>query len=299
MVTIQGRLRAADRRFIDSLFEMEGGYVLDFSNRTFKEFFQDELGVDIDQHRFAVEGTSKAKRLRCFLKISEHQIAVRALLALWEYRETLRITSGTEEKIENAETRFFQIIERLGGQRPVKDIPTSSQPTEFVPDDTAAGELSSMLISLSDLPPQERGYEFERFLKRLFDANSLEGRGSFRIRGEQMDGSFQLGGETYLLEAKWTSAKTDAATLRAFNAKIEEKAAWTRGLFVSYSGFSDDGLFAFGRGKRVVCMDGLDLHDMLESRLGLADVLSRKVRRASETGNPFVRVHDLYAGNAS
>jgi len=82
--------------------------------------------------------------------------------------------------------------------------------------------------------------------------------------------------------------------LRSFNAKLEDKAAWTRGLFVSNSGFTDDGLEAFGRGKRVVCMDGLDLYETLDRRLSLEDVIAGKVRRAAESGQPFVRVRDLY-----
>ena len=112
--------------------------------------------------------------------------------------------------------------------------------------------------------------------------------------GEQIDGSFQLSGETYLLEAKWTDPKIGAGELRSFNAKLEDKAAWTRGLFVSNSGFTDDGLEAFGRGKRVVCMDGLDLYETLDRLLSLEDVIARKVRRAAESGQPFVRVRDLY-----
>src|SRR6185369_10142928 len=75
---------------------------------------------------------------------------------------------------------------------------------------------------------------------------------------------------------------------------LRDKAAWTRGLFVSNSGFTDDGLEAFGRGKRVVCMDGLDLYETLDRLLSLEDVISRRVRRAAESGQPFVRVRDLY-----
>ena len=82
--------------------------------------------------------------------------------------------------------------------------------------------------------------------------------------------------------------------LRAFNGKVEEKAAWARGLFVSESGFSEEGLFAFGRGKRVVCMDGLDIHEMLQKQVRFVDVMSRTVRHAAETGNIVVRVHDLF-----
>lgn len=42
-------------------------------------------------------------------------------------------------------------------------------------------------------------------------------------------------------------------------------------------------------------MDGLDLYEMLDRELPLTQVLERKVRRAAETGSPFVRVRDLFA----
>ena len=48
---------------IDRVFGMEGGYVLDFSNRTFANFFHEELGVDIYDDRWAAQGSSKANRL--------------------------------------------------------------------------------------------------------------------------------------------------------------------------------------------------------------------------------------------
>ena len=35
-----------DIPIIDRVFGMEGGYVLDFSNRTFADFFHQELGVN-------------------------------------------------------------------------------------------------------------------------------------------------------------------------------------------------------------------------------------------------------------
>ena len=60
-----------------------------------------------------------------------------------------------------------------------------------------------------------------------------------------------------------------------------------------FSGFSEDGLLAFGKGKRVICMDGLDISEMLQHHLAFKDVLSKKVRRAAETGQPFVRLRDL------
>jgi len=114
------------------------------------------------------------------------------------------------------------------------------------------------------LKPRARGYAYEHFRKDLFDANGLAARPSLRLVGEQIDGSFALTGETYLLESEWKGLPVGAADVHAFNGKVEDNAAWSRGLLVSDSGFTDEGLAAFGRSKRVVCMDGLDLHDVLD-----------------------------------
>jgi predicted protein tyrosine phosphatase len=290
-----GKIRSIDMRLIDDLFGMGGGYVLDFSNRMFSEFFKEELGVDIDDPRYDVDGTSKAKRLRFFLRTADTQLRIRALLAFWEYRETTRRRNGIKESIPNAEQEFNGLVVRLGGVRPSSREKGAASHTTTRIDPAVTQGLKNKLVATSRLQPQERGYAYERFLKELFDANGLAARASFRLVGEQIDGSFELAGETYLLEAKWTSLQIGVADLRSFNAKVEEKAAWSRGLFVSDSGFTPDGIEAFGRGKRVVCMDGLDLYEMLDRNLSFTDVLSRKVRRAAESGNPFVRVRDLFA----
>ena len=150
------------------------------------------------------------------------------------------------------------------------------------------------LIDLSKFEPQPRGFAFEKFLKTLFDTFGLEAREPFRLRGEQIDGSFLLSSETYLLEAKWQSAPCNIGDLHTFHGKVEQKAAWSRGLFISYSGITEDALVAFGRGKRVICMDGYDLSEVLRRELPLNRVLEAKVRRAAETGAPFIRVRDLF-----
>lgn len=56
---------------------------------------------------------------------------------------------------------------------------------------------------------------------------------------------------------------------------------------------------AFRRGKRVICMDGLDLYDTLDREIPLDHVLERKVRRAAETGAPFVEVRELSRNSSS
>ena len=286
------RIRPVDMRIIDRVFGMEGGYVLDFSNRTFAEFFHEEFNVDIYDDHWAVQGGSKANRLRSYLRRADPRTALDALNALWEYREASSVTADYPELDDSVRAAYFRIIERLWGKSPEPVVATATHQEPRV-DAAATSALAARLVEVSTMDPQARGYAFEKFLKDAFDAYGMSARASFRLKGEQIDGSFVLGEQMYLLEARWRNAQVDAETLRAFNAKVEDKASWSRGLIVSQSGFTEDGLHAFGRGKSVVCMDGLDLHDVLVGRLDLAEVIALKVRRAAETGVAFVRVRDL------
>jgi len=294
---IMPNIRSIDMMVIDDLFDMGNGYVLNFSDRTFASFFAEELSIDIDDPVYAKNGTSKAKRLRCFLQTVDKPMVVRALNALWEYREVFRLRAGREEKIANARGQLDSIINRLrnGGSDAARSSAARS-PDESTPsfDSAVFRQLHSALLGLASLDPQPRGYAFEGFLKNLFTTFGLEARDPFRLRGEQIDGSFLLGHEVYLLEGKWQNSPSGIDHLHTFHGKVEQKAAWTRGLIISYSGFSPDGLHAFGRGKRVICMDGYDLAEALTRKLPLKSVLERKVRRAGETGEAFARVVDLF-----
>lgn len=290
------KLKTTDIKLLDTIFEMEGGYVLDFSNQSFSDFFEDEFGIDIYHDQFSGGGNSKAKRLRFYLRQAPIELTVKILLALWEYKESIIRRNGQSPVDSGLKEEFFLLIKRLGGKPPetYSDNPSQTKTINTI-DPNLSVDLLNELMALSSLEPHTRGFAFEKYLKRLFDANGLDGKASFRLIGEQIDGSFELNGETYLLEAKWTSKPIGSADLRAFNAKVEDKAAWSRGIFISDCGFTEDGLTAFGKGKSIICMDGFDMSEMLLNNKAFSEVISKKVRRAAETGNPFVRVRDLYS----
>ena len=285
-------IRSIDMQIIDKIFAMEGGYVLDFSDRTMAQFFADELNIDIDNQRYKDDGTSKAKRLRCFLRKEDTYTVVRVLNALWDYREMRRALTGQDEQVPNAHAQFLNLLNRIQGNSAQPTMPQSS-PSPALEKPNYAGLLGE-LMALNGLAPHPRGYAFESFLKRVFGAFGHLPRGGFRVAGEQIDGSFVLAGETYLLEAKWHNDRTPAADLHAFQGKLNARVNWARGLFVSYSGFSDDGLVAYGRGGSVICMDGLDLYEALHGEIPFNHVLEQKVRRSVETGEVLVRVRDLF-----
>lgn len=287
-------IRSLDMKLVDDLFEMGNGYVLDFNDLTMSTFFAEELNVDIDDLAYREQGTSKAKRLRCYLNKVDLATSIKTLKALWDYREGSRKHTGREEWFENAEGRFLSLLNRMQGKPDQGAAPHGEPPTPAF-DRPKIILLKQKLIELSTLEPQPRGYAFEAWLTDAFNAFGLQAREPFRLRGEQIDGSFQLQGETYLVEAKWHAAQTGAADLHAFHGKVDQKAAWARGLFISNSGFTPDGLIAFGKGKRVICMDGFDLFETLDRELPLDQMIARKARRAAETGLPFERVRDIFS----
>jgi hypothetical protein len=173
---------------------------------------------------------------------------------------------------------------------PRKAAATSS--SDAAPD---LAELRQQYLDLADLSPQQRGYAFERFLNSLFAAHGLSPRAPFRLTGEQIDGSFDLGHDPYLLEAKWQKQASGQSELLIFHGKVEGKAAWSRGLFISYLGFTSDGLEAFERGRstRIIGMDNLDLWYIVDGKISLQEAIRRKARRAAETNEFFVSVHAL------
>lgn len=277
-----------ERQKLERELGMSSGSVLSFSNRSFEEFFREVVGVEIYQPKYNLGSGSKANRMRAFWQTatqSELRLLIQGLLDAWDVYENRQIPPSARELL-------LSIVARLG-EVPTIGVRRGSPPHEAI-DAEAASRLHTELLNLSMLAPGPRGYALERFLVRLFEAYGLSPRPSFRLIGEQIDGSFVLNNDTYLIEAKWQSAPTGSADLHVLEGKLNEKAAWSRGLFVSNSGFSPDGLSAFGRGKRLVCMDGLDLSEMLTARRSIVEVLNAKIRRAAETGIPFVSVRDLF-----
>jgi hypothetical protein len=176
-----------------------------------------------------------------------------------------------------------------------KEVSTPPSPRPKT-DPAVMDALAPDLITISALEPAPRGLAFEKFLTSAFAMFDLAPRGSFRLTGEQIDGSFQLDGATYLLEAKWQGPKIGNRELQSFAGVVHTKSAWTRGLFLSYSGFTTEGLEAFARGNatHIICMDGAELWQVMDRKLNLTEVLIRKTRRAAETGQAFVALGSLY-----
>lgn len=117
-------LKTIDKQILERLFQMGGGYVLDFSYRTIGEFFTDEWGIDFFDEKYNYASGSKANRMRGFWKVADNELAGRSILKLVEYIEN-KIVLGDFKKRDypNAQIEAAKKIAKrlLGGKEIEKD----------------------------------------------------------------------------------------------------------------------------------------------------------------------------------
>lgn len=143
------------------------------------------------------------------------------------------------------------------------------------------------------------GFALEKLLNRLFAACALAPRQSFRVEGEQIDGSFELDHDIYLVEAKWEKSPLPENPLLVFRGKIEGKSAYTRGVFIALNGISEAAKKAITTGKQPTffVIDGYDLNMILSEEVSLEDLLRQKRRVLGEEGRVAVPYNELWSGS--
>ena len=85
------KLKSTDQLKLEKLFDMSGGYVLDFTNATIQQFIRNNAGVDIYSDKYATYGDSKAKRLRAFWEIESDPIVGKIISEMVEHWRTYKI----------------------------------------------------------------------------------------------------------------------------------------------------------------------------------------------------------------
>jgi len=220
--------------------------------------------TDFSHLRRLEEGEAKARA------------AEQAVFALRKMFESHR---SVDQERKTVERRRMETSERLRQQQAVS---------------ARLERIRSEYMELFKAEQHARGYALEKIMRELFELFDLDPKSSFRVTGEQIDGGFSFEATDYLFEAKWCKGAIAAAELDSFSSKIGRKLDNTLGLFLSLSGFSEDGIEAHSRGRlRLLLMDGADLMAVLEKRIELPDLLLRKRRHASQTGEIFISAATL------
>lgn len=84
-------LTTNDKQVLEKLFQMGSGCVLNFSDRTFAEFFRDDVGVEIYDDKYNYASGSKANRMRGF----------------WQAANELLVGNSIEKLIGNIDTQIL------------------------------------------------------------------------------------------------------------------------------------------------------------------------------------------------
>lgn len=105
-------LASIEKVKLEKMFEMEAGYVLDFSNITFREFIIDNTNIDISDGKYDYASGSKANRLKAFWAKEANYIVGKLISALLEYWKTKRLINHRE--ISQAEQALFDDCYTIG-----------------------------------------------------------------------------------------------------------------------------------------------------------------------------------------
>jgi hypothetical protein len=115
MTLTMSSLTSIEKRLLEDAFGMSGGFVLDFANRDFAEAVKEATGKSIDDERYCLEGTSKAKRLRAFWALEPDSCVGKLIQSFVQYGEVFQLVPGP--KLEACS----RIARRLNGQtKPVE-----------------------------------------------------------------------------------------------------------------------------------------------------------------------------------
>lgn len=127
-------LKQTDKLILENLFEMGGGYVLDFSNTSFQQFIYDTCKIDIYSSKYEIFGDSKAKRLRAFWQLeSDKQVGIltNEMLAYWRAKKKI-----DSQELTKSEVQIFNdslsIAHRLRGVSPKNNSTAETTENDFL-----------------------------------------------------------------------------------------------------------------------------------------------------------------------
>lgn len=211
------RLTTPNRKVFDEIFESDGGWVLDFSDRTMDEWFEEVVGIKIFREEYQFEGDSKGKTLRGFVEMADGALVAMALGELWTYRDSLNsVPERNSERDAYLKSWLDQFRGELG-KLSSNDI--SSALNDFSSDETVPLLRANIQRDLMDGKPQvaidrihtysvkrlrhalsERGEHFDNrtALHSLFGSYMKGVKDSDKLKGFMLDA---MRGQHRVLEA--------------------------------------------------------------------------------------------------
>lgn len=148
-------LNTNEKQVLEKLFQMSGGYVLDFSDRTIAEFFRDNLKINFYDKKYEYGSGSKANTMRGFWLAADDKLVGKSIQELLSYIENKILLDEfeTNEFPDKLLVKAREIAARLLGEKTTP--PEKAQgltETEFLKKEFEAIPLSQLELSGSVEP---------------------------------------------------------------------------------------------------------------------------------------------------
>lgn len=153
-------LTPVEKRIFEQLLGMGGGYVFDFTDRTFSSFFRDVANINIDKDVYCREGGSKARRMRVFWEI-EPDAVVGGVLSEMLKLKALTLKDGERTVFTACQTAADRLLGRKSA--PVQAVQSEAELLQL---DFGAASIAALPIEASLIPILEhRLAEAERCMR--------------------------------------------------------------------------------------------------------------------------------------
>lgn len=231
------RLSLSDKRKLERLLDMDGGYVLDLSNQHFADLIRESTGLDIYSNEYSEHGNSKAKRLRAFWSRESPRVVGAVLRELLDYYADTQETNADAQLLAKCDN----IVARLLGNpttaeengwdapRPQSDAktvnahsPDAAPPAVSISNSAEVGRAvaEAIMAVTSSTPTDNSGQVAEGADWRDVQRRLLE----IRDRGEPYTSIAKLATELGCANATVKKAIDDSRELKGWQARhLESK----------------------------------------------------------------------------
>lgn len=230
-------LTFTDKKTLETLFQMGGGYVLDFSNRTFQEFVTDAVQKNIYDGKYVQASGSKAHCLRGFWQTESNHVVGSLIEQMANYAIT--VPSADHSLVPHALT----IAKRLKSSASVSDIDAITASTDSRTFEALAKSVREAIDSNAPETGLDRLHTFVvKYLRHLCASKEIKTEKTTPLHN--MFGMYRnYLNQNGLIQSKMTDRilKLSVETLDAFNNVRNEKSLAHDNEILNY----DESLFIF------------------------------------------------------
>lgn len=157
-----------EKRYFENLLGMASGYVLDYSDQTFAEFFNHHR-IQIHSAKYQTYGSSKAKKLRSFWEQEPDAVVGKVLSELLDAYETVSTLNGQQSDTAVLE-KARSIVARLEGTPAPSPTSTAQTVDDFLHSEFTIPNIQKLPIEAQAVPIIE---------SRLAEARKAMGAGAY------------------------------------------------------------------------------------------------------------------------